>query len=146
MLIEGVDNLLSHIAGCCKPVPGEKIVGYVTQTTGVSVHRLDCANVLQVKQVKPERLVSVTWLQGEDKRYPLDLRIFAQDRPGLLRDITAVLTQERLNITSLVSLANPKDGSYTVTCTIEVPGLEMLGRVIERISSIPYVTDVVRQH
>ena len=145
VLIEGVDNLLSHIAGCCKPVPGDKIIGYITQTTGISIHRVDCPNILQINQAKPERLIDVTWTQVEDKRYPVDLRIYAQDRPGLLRDITSIFTQERMNITSLMSSLNPKEGTYTIHCTVEIPGLDSLSRLIDKISSIPYVIDVARQ-
>jgi len=144
VLIEGIDNLLSHIAGCCKPVPGDHILGYITQNTGVSIHRVDCPNVLQVKQVKPERLVSVEWTIGKERHYPVDLRIIAQDRPGLLRDITSMLTQERLNLTALDFSTNPKDGVVAIKCTVEITGLAILGCIIEKISAIPYVTDVIR--
>lgn len=142
--IEGVDNLLSHIAGCCKPVPGDKIIGYITQATGVSIHQVDCPNVLQVQLARPERLVEVTWAGAEEARYPVALRMLAQDRPGLLRDITAVLTQERIAITSLSSNTNAQEGTHDIQCVVEVASLDMLGRLIEKLSAIPYVVDVMR--
>lgn len=145
VIVEGVGNLLSHIAGCCHPVPGDQIIGYITQNTGISIHRVDCNNVLGVERCKPERLVKVEWAQEAGKTYLVNVRIFAQDRPGLLRDITSVLTQERINITGMTSYNNPKEGTYSIHCTVQITGLPLLARMMEKIAAIPYVTDVVRE-
>ena len=95
--VSGIGNLMSNIAGCCKPVPGDAIVGYITVGRGVSVHRQDCSKHFQLSQREPERIVTVTW--GDDSHrglYPVDVLVQAYDRPGLLHDITMQLANDRV--------------------------------------------------
>ncbi|HSB95273.1 MAG TPA: GTP diphosphokinase, partial [Spongiibacteraceae bacterium] len=94
--IRGVGNLLTHIAGCCKPVPGDAIIGYITVGRGVSVHRQDCAKILQLQYAEPERIIEVSW-GDEQATYPVEVAIHAHDRQGLLRDITQLFATERIN-------------------------------------------------
>jgi GTP pyrophosphokinase len=139
----GVDNLLTHMAGCCHPIPGDKIVGYVTLGQGVSIHREDCANILHVQATRPERLVDVTWGTASEQKYPVSIRVVAHDRPALLRDITQVFVNERSNILSLNSQV--KENIMYITLTVEVAGLERLGKALERLQLLPNVIEVQRQ-
>src|SRR5690606_18886723 len=99
--IRGVGNLLTHIAGCCKPVPGDAIIGYITVGRGVSVHRQDCSKILQLQYTEPERIIEVSWGDADQATFPVDISILAYDRQGLLRDITLLLATERANVLSM---------------------------------------------
>lgn len=141
--IEGVGNLLTHMAGCCHPIPGDKIMGYITLGQGVSIHRSDCANILHVHATRPERLLEVSWGTMSQQKYPVAIRILAKDRPNLLRDITQVFVNERSNILSLSSQV--KDDVATVNVTVEITGLERLSKMLERLQQLHNVLEVQRQ-
>src|SRR5690606_29251607 len=103
--INGVGNLLTHMAGCCKPLPGDAIIGYITVGRGVSVHRQDCSKVLQLQYTEPERIIEVSWGDADQATFPVDISILAYDRQGLLRDITLLLATERANVLSMNTLS-----------------------------------------
>jgi len=136
----GVGNLLTTMARCCHPVPGDQIVGYVTRTRGVTVHRADCLNVLN--EDEPERLVEVEWGTAS-KLYPVSVRIEAWDRVGLLRDITTVVTEDKVNMVGVRTLEN-SDGSVSILATLETTGIEQLSRLLSRIEIIRGVRSVER--
>ena len=136
----GVGNLLTTMGRCCNPVPGDQIVGYVTRSRGVTVHRADCHNVLNEEE--RERLVEVEW--GTVTRlYPVAIRIEAWDRVGLLRDITTVVTEDKVNMVG-VSTIETGDGSVTIVATLETTGIEQLSRLLSRIEIIRGVRSVER--
>jgi GTP pyrophosphokinase len=136
----GVGNLLTTIARCCNPVPGDQIVGYVTRTRGVTVHRADCHNVLN--EDERERLVEVEW-GTVAKLYPVSVRIEAWDRVGLLRDITTVVTEDKVNMVGVRTNEN-NDGSVSILATLETTGIEQLSRLLSRIEIIRGVRSVER--
>jgi len=136
----GVGNLVTHLAECCHPVPGDKIIGYITRSRGVTIHRQDCYNVLH--EDEKDRLVPVEWGQA-DSLYPVHVQIEAWDRVGLMRDITTFVAEEKVNITSLV-LHNHDDGSVTMDFTIETQGLAQLSRLLKKIESVKGVMRIVR--
>jgi GTP diphosphokinase / guanosine-3',5'-bis(diphosphate) 3'-diphosphatase len=136
----GVGNLLTTMARCCHPVPGDQIVGYVTRTRGVTVHRADCLNVLN--EDEQERLVEVEWGTAS-KLYPVSVRIEAWDRVGLLRDITTVVTDDKVNMVGVRTLEND-DGSVSILATLETTGIEQLSRLLSRIEIIRGVRTVER--
>ena len=136
----GVGNLLTTMARCCNPVPGDQIVGYVTRTRGVTVHRADCHNVLN--EDERERLVEVEW-GTVAKLYPVNIRIEAWDRVGLLRDITTVVTEDKVNMVGVRTNEN-NDGSVTIVATLETTGIEQLSRLLSRIEIIRGVRTVER--
>ncbi len=136
----GVGNLLTTIARCCNPVPGDQIIGYVTRSRGVTVHRADCHNVLN--EDERERLVEVEW-GTVSKRYPVAVRIEAWDRVGLLRDITTVVTEDKVNMVGVRTIENG-DGSVSVLTTLETTGIEQLSRLLSRIEIIRGVRSVER--
>ncbi|MFQ5381073.1 MAG: RelA/SpoT family protein [Dehalococcoidia bacterium] len=140
MRVLGVGNLLTTLARCCNPVPGDEIVGYVTRARGVTVHRADCRNVWNTDE--RERLVEVEWGASE-KLYPAHVRIDAWDRVGLLRDISVVVTEEHVNMVG-VRTQETGDGTVQVLATLETTGMEQLSRLLARIAIIRGVRGVER--
>ncbi|MBB3101703.1 GTP diphosphokinase [Azomonas macrocytogenes] len=142
--IQGVGNLLTQIARCCQPLPGDPIVGYITLGRGVTIHRQDCANALQLAGREPERMIQVNWGPVPEKTYPVEIFIRAYDRAGLLRDISQVLLNEKINVITVNTQSNKEDSTATMALTIEIPGLDALGRLLGRISQLPNIIDARR--
>lgn len=140
MRVLGVGNLLTTMARCCNPLPGDQIVGYVTRTRGVTVHRADCHNVLNEEE--HERIVEVEW-GTVSKLYPVSVRIEAWDRVGLLRDITTVVTEDKVNMVGVRTVENG-DGSVSIHATLETTGIEQLSRLLSRIEIVRGVRAVER--
>jgi len=142
--IQGVGNLLTQLAGCCQPLPGDPIVGYITQGRGVSIHRQDCAAVLQLSGREPERIIQVNWGPIPVQTYPVDIVIRAYDRSGLLRDVSQVLLNERINVLMVNTHSDKADNTAVMSLTIEIPGLDALGRLLGRLSQLPNIIEVHR--
>ena len=136
----GVGDLLTNLGGCCHPVPGDKIIGYVTRSRGVTVHRQDCYNV--VSEDEKERLVKVEWGQA-DSLYPVRVQVEAWDRVGLIRDISTVVAEEKVNITNM-SVTEHDNGSTSLYFTLETRGLAQLGRLLAKIESVRGMISVAR--
>ncbi len=136
----GIGNMLTTMARCCNPLPGDQIVGYVTRARGVTVHRADCHNVLGEEE--HERIVEVEW-GTVAKLYPVSVRIEAWDRVGLLRDISTVVTEDKVNMVGVRTVENG-DGSVSILATLETTGLEQLSRLLSRIEIIRGVRTVER--
>lgn len=142
--IQGVGNLLTQMAGCCQPLPGDPIVGYITLGRGVTIHRQDCATVLQLSGREPERMIQVSWGPVPVQTYPVDILIKAYDRSGLLRDVSQVLLNERINVLAVNTRSNKDENTATMSLTIEIPGLDALGRLLARISQLPNIIEARR--
>ncbi len=142
--VHGIGNLLSHIAGCCKPLPGDAIVGFITQGRGVSVHRRDCGQLLHLQQTSSERIIEVNWGSETRLGYEVDIRIDVYDRPGLLRDITELLARARINVLAVNSTTHRNDNTGVLSLTIEVPDLTALGKLLERVCRLSNVISAVR--
>jgi GTP pyrophosphokinase len=140
VLVVGVDKLLTLPAKCCKPAPPEPIIGFVTRGRGVSVHRADCVNV---KRLDPERMVTAEWGAAAGATFPVDIEIEAVDRTGLLRDISEVLSRERLNVTATNTLST--DLAARMRFTVEVENLEQLRRVLGMIRQVRGVLRAARR-
>jgi GTP pyrophosphokinase len=138
--VMGIGNLLTTMARCCNPVPGDQILGYVTRARGVTVHRADCHNVLNESQ--RERLVEVEWGTAS-KLYPVAVRIEAWDRVGLLRDISTIVVEDKVNMVGVRTIENG-DGSVSILATLETTGIEQLSRLLSRIEIIRGVRSVER--
>ncbi|HEB66468.1 MAG TPA: GTP diphosphokinase [Gammaproteobacteria bacterium] len=144
--VHGVGDLLTKFAQCCKPVPGDPIVGYLTKSQGISIHRRDCHNVLHTVAAHPERLVEVDWGESRsDGHYAVDIELTAFDRQGLLRDVTTVLSNEKLNITAVNTTTQRRTHTTHMVLTVEVPDLGVLSRVLARLGQLPNVTEVRRR-
>ena len=140
--VMGVGDLLTKIARCCNPVPGDPIVGFITRGRGITVHRKDCPNVLA--EDERERLVQVDWGRtGVQQKFLVNVRIEAWDRAGLLRDISAVVAEDKINMPSVSAHSNG-DGTATILTTLEVPSIDVLSRVLAKIEGIRDVSGVTR--
>ena len=142
--VRGVGNLLTHMAGCCKPLPGDMIGGFITQGRGVSIHRADCKRLLQLGDSHPERVIEVDWGTAEDDRFEVDIAIEAYDRQGLLRDVTQLFANARINVLSIETQTNRKTNSATMRLTVEVANLGSLGKLLERLNRLNNVISARR--
>ena len=140
--VSGVEGLLTHHAQCCKPLPGESIVGYVTRGRGVSIHRRDCPNILSTRE--HERLIYVEW-GGEQRTYPVSILVKAYDRSGLLRDIANLVADEKINMREAQARTGLKDNSAVVTATLDISSTVQLSRLLTRIERLPNVVEAQRQ-
>jgi GTP diphosphokinase / guanosine-3',5'-bis(diphosphate) 3'-diphosphatase len=138
----GVGDLLTRVCRSCNPVPGDDIIGYITRGRGVTVHRRDCASVVNEDEV--DRLVAVDWNEAEQHVFPVTLRVEAWDREGLVRDVSSIMADEKVNITALSAVVH-KDQTATVWTTVEVPRLDRLSRIMSRLEGIRDVFNVVRE-
>jgi len=144
--IAGVGNLLTNIASCCQPVLGEPIVGYITAGRGVSIHRQDCLEVLQLATNQIERMIEVSWDDQRDKQtYPVDIVVEAFDRVGLLRDITQIIAGERLNLIAMNNRVNKDENSSITSLTVEIPNISTLQRLLAKITQLPNIIEARRK-
>ena len=134
VLVVGVDSLLTQMARCCRPVPPDEIVGFVTRGRGVSVHRAGCVNAAALADRHPERLIEVAWSASPDAVYPVDVVVLAQDRPGLLRDISEVFAREKLNVVGVNTLS--RRGEAQMSFTVEVADASALRRALAQIAEV----------
>ena len=139
--VMGVGDLLTNLAVCCRPVNGDPIVGYVTRGRGVTVHRADCPNITNVAD--PERLVPVSWGTHLEETFPVTIQIKAWDRVGLLKDVSTVLADERVNILSLLTTTHD-DRTVTLYATIEVQGIGQLSTILHKLEGVREVYEVHR--
>lgn len=139
VVVEGMDNILVHLAGCCHPVAGEAILGYITYNRGVSVHSRACAELLHLQAEEPQRVIEVQWHHHVDNLQTVNILVKAWDRTGLLRDITSVLANEHVNVTGVNTLSNKQDGTAQMQITVEISGVEQLVRVLAKIEQQPNV-------
>ncbi|MEE4377880.1 MAG: GTP diphosphokinase [Candidatus Competibacteraceae bacterium] len=143
--IRGVGQLLTQPASCCKPAPFEPIAGFVTRGRGVSIHRQDCSNLLDLVQQHPERIIEVNWDDGPETTYPVSIRISAYDRSGLLRDITAILVNEQINVMASNTRTNPTNRIARMSLSLEINDVMQLSRTLEKIAQLPNVIEVRRK-
>ena len=128
----GVGDMLTHIAQCCHPVPGDNIIGYITRSRGVTIHRQDCGNV--IREDEKERLVPVEWGRA-DLLYPVSIQVEAWDRVGLMRDISTMVAEEKVNIAG-VNLVNNDDHTISLYFTLETKDLAQLSRLMVKMERV----------
>ena len=136
----GVGDLLTRTAPCCNPLPGESIIGYITRNRGVTVHRQDCANVRN--EDEKERLVPVTWGPSQQV-YAVRVEITGLDRVGLLRDVSSLVSAEKVNMGAVASREST-DGTAVITLTLYTTGVAQLTRLFTRLDGIKGVINVSR--
>lgn len=142
--VRGVGNLLTTMASCCKPVPGDDIIGFITRGQGVVVHRTDCINIINLESGKRERLIEVEWGDGQTKTYEVSIHIEAIDRQGLLRDVSKVLADEKVDVIGVNTISNKLEQTADMTINIEIGDLQQLGRVMDKIGMLPNIVRVRR--
>jgi GTP pyrophosphokinase len=142
---EGVGDLMTTHARCCNPVPPEAITGYVTVGRGVTLHRSNCRNLARLAARAPERLLPVGWGKAGGRRFPVEILLHAMDRRGLLRDVTTLVAEEKINIEKLASRGDPAQGSADLSLRIAVTGIDELTRLLARLTALPGVISARRR-
>jgi len=142
--IQGVGNLLTKLARCCMPAPGDSIIGYITQGRGVTIHRRDCRNILKMTGSNRGRLINVEWGEETHETYPVDIILETIDRQDLLRDILTVLSNEKININSVHTQSNKNDNTAHMELSIEVASVAQLSRILNRLGQLNNVLEVRR--
>jgi len=145
VVVQGVGHLMSQLANCCKPVPGEPIMGYITQGRGVSVHKESCDQLQHLLEQHPERQIEVNWSQELKVGFETSVDIFCHDRTGLLRDITTVLANENVPLLGVNSLSDKHRQTALITISIEVQDLDTLSKVLARLRQLKGITDAKRK-
>lgn len=146
VVVGGVGNLLTQMAGCCKPLPGDAIIGYVTagRGRGVSIHRQDCSKLLQLQHSEPARIITVDWEAKHRQTYPVTLLIEAFDRSDLLSDITTLLAKAKLAVRALNSYLDKENNTARIHLTVEMTSLEALTGLLGKINHLPNVFNAKR--
>ncbi|GKV74876.1 GTP diphosphokinase [Pectobacterium brasiliense] len=145
VVVEGVGNLMHHIARCCQPIPGDEITGFITRGRGISIHRADCEQLDELRASSPERIVDAVWGESYSSGYSLVVRVIANDRSGLLRDITTILANEKVNVLGVASRSDTKQQLATIDMDIEIYNLQVLSRILAKLNQLPDVIDARRQ-
>lgn len=147
IIVKGIHDLAVRFSKCCSPVPGDEIVGFVTRGRGISIHRTDCVNVLNLPEDERSRLIDAEWQESEGddtkERYSAEIKIFANNRIGMFVDISKVFTERQIDITSMNSRTN-KQGKATITMTFATHGVEELNRLTDKLRQIDGVIDIER--
>lgn len=144
--IEGVGNLLTSIARCCNPLPGDDITGYITLGKGVSIHRKDCRNILQLATDEPERILQVSWGEAPQQTYTVDVVIEAYDRTGLLKDVTTLLDNAHINVTAMQTLTDKGEHTVSMVITIDIRDFTQLSHILGRLNQLPNIASARRKH
>lgn len=142
ILIEGVDNLMTVLAKCCRPAPPDAVVGFVTKGRGISIHRSNCLTLKRLSADAPERLITAEWGEQKNSVFPIDIEVVSQDRTGLLREISDVLSREKLNLIGVSTLS--RDTRARMRFTVEVRQVNDINRVLARVMELPGVTEARR--
>lgn len=146
IVVKGIHDVAVRFAKCCSPVPGDEIVGFVTRGRGVSIHRTDCINVLSISELDRNRLIDADWSEDSIKssgRYLVEIAVYANNRNGLLADVSRTLTEKNVDIQSLSTKVS-KQGVATMWIGFEISGKEELNRIVEKLRTIPSVIDIER--
>lgn len=142
--IHGESNMLTNLARCCKPMPGDPIIGYITQGRGISVHHQKCPNIKRSRQQRQERLITLDWSETADVSYPIHLTLTAHDRHGLAKDITQTLANEKLTASALGILPSKDDQTVALSVTVHINHIATLEKIVSKLSQVPGVVDVRR--
>ncbi len=144
IVVEGVGNLMTHIARCCQPIPGDSIQGFITMGRGVSIHREDCEQLKELSRRNPERLIDAVWGENYSGGYGLTIRILSNDRSGLLRDITTVLANEKINVMGVRSRSNVREQTAEIDMELEIYNINAFNRALAKLSQLNDVISAKR--
>ena len=147
IMVKGIHDVAVRFSKCCSPVPGDEIVGFVTRGRGVSIHRTDCINVIHLPSEDRARLIEAEWQMGSDKQkeelYTAELKIYANNRNGVLVDISKVFTENKISVTSMNVRTN-KQGTATISVGFEINGVSQLKTIIGKIQNVESILDIER--
>jgi len=145
LAVQGIGDLLSTYARCCKPVPPESIVGYITVGRGVSIHSQACANLARLRVKSPARVLAVDWGKTGSGEFPVDIEVHAFDRRGLVRDVSAALADEKISIQGMTTVTDKHDNVAQMRIGISISGLPQLSKVLSRIAQLPNIISAKRR-
>lgn len=145
LTINGVSDLMTHLAKCCEPVPGDTVLGFVTRGAGITIHREACPNILYQKHNSGERVVEVSWGQDNKHTYPMTIQLHAFDRRGLLRDVSTVFADEKVNVLEMTTRTESKDQSVQMEVLAEIESLEAMSKLLSKIDQLSNVFSVRRK-
>lgn len=147
IVVKGIDDIAARCSRCCNPVPGDEIVGFVTRGRGVSIHRTDCVNILNLNELDRARLIEAEWSVSDDKSddalFTAELRIYANNRVGVLLDITKIFTENKIDI-SAINVRTSKNGTATIDASFEIRSKDQLALIVKKIRGVESVLDVER--
>ncbi|MDO4626128.1 MAG: GTP diphosphokinase [Pasteurellaceae bacterium] len=144
VVVEGVGNLMHHMARCCQPIPGDQIIGYITMGRGISIHRADCEQLQELQTAHPERVVTTHWGKSVAHDFQLSIRIVASDRNGLLRDVTTVLANEKIAVLGVNTRLDPKRNLATMDLELRLTNVEILTKILTRLAKLDDVIEAKR--
>ena len=142
--IHGVGNLMTQFAQCCKPVPGDSIIGFITLNSGISIHKRSCSNILALPEEKRPRLIEVEWGHQNGSVYPVEITMTAYQRTGLMQDISTILANLKVNLLNINSNTNQAEQMVYTRLTMEIHSVDELVLIIDKLSQLPNVQDVKR--
>lgn len=147
IVVKGLTDVSVRFSKCCSPVPGDEIIGFVTRGRGVSIHRTDCINVLNLQEMERRRLIDAEWQDvgsvASGEKYATEIKIYANNRTGLLVDISRIFTERNIDMTS-INVRTSKQGTATISITFDIGGKEELQRIAEKLYQVESVLDVER--
>jgi len=147
IVVKGIHDLAVRFSKCCNPVPGDEIVGFVTRGRGITIHRTDCTNILELPETERNRLIDAEWQGSEDDKgpasYSAEILIFGNNRVGLFVDISKVFTERQIDVTSMSARTN-KQGKATVTMSFDVHGVEELNNLMAKLRQVEGILDIER--
>ena len=142
--IHGVGNLMTQFARCCKPVPGDAIIGFITLNSGISIHKRECNNILSLPEEKRQRLIEVDWGHQNGSVYPVEISMSAYQRTGLMQDISTILANLKVNLLSINSETNKAEQMVYTRLTVEIHSVDDLVMIMDKLSQLPNVQEVQR--
>lgn len=144
IVIEGVDDLMTKLARCCKPLPGDSIAGFITQGRGVSIHREDCKNLFAIKIEYPQRMLEASWANKQGGRYEVDVEILAMDRSGLLRDVMAVFSGCSMSVNTANTFIDKKNQQARIRLTVDIVDQKELTQVLAKLINVKGILEASR--
>ena len=142
--IHGVGNLMTQFARCCKPVPGDEIIGFITINSGITIHKHSCSNILSLPEEKQQRLIEVEWGQQSESVYPVEISVTAYQRTALMQDISTILANLKINLLNINSNTNRAEQLVYTKLTLEIRSVDELVIIIDKLSRLPNVQEVRR--
>ena len=146
-MVKGLADVSVRFSKCCSPVPGDEIIGFVTRGRGVSIHRTDCINVLNLQELERRRLIDAEWQDmgaiASGEKYTTEIKIYANNRTGLLVDISRIFTERNIDMTS-INVRTSKQGTATISITFDIGGKDELQRIAEKLHQVESVLDIER--
>ena len=147
LVVEGIDSVMTKLGQCCKPVPGDPVIGFITRGHGITVHRSDCSMITRLPDDERQRLIEVYWEtpeEGGSGSFNVDIRIIGIDRKGLVRDISSIMANEDVDILSMRTHSDKKRNQAVMRFTVEVRDVSELKGLMEKLARMPDILSVKR--